>query len=287
MNRLPPPCPMTRQIAGFALHALEPDEELAVLAHLPRCTACTAALRAHDEVLARLGSETIVLRPPAHLRECILAAASAAAPESPVSPVTLVSPAPRTGKAIWSGPATIDRAVAPRDAGPTARPTEPAHRARRRRRLAGALLAAAATVAVGVLAGQTAGLQAQRDTVVAQSRDLAGIVTGLDAPGSAHATLLDGHGTPLAAVVTDPTALHLVVADLPGNDASSSVYVLWGTGAGAPAAIGTFDAATGRTDVHTLPPASPGFTGYAISHEHGHTAPVTPTEIVASGILAT
>jgi len=46
-----PDCPLTQQTIGWALHALEPDEEMAVLLHLPQCAACRAA--AHDTVPAR------------------------------------------------------------------------------------------------------------------------------------------------------------------------------------------------------------------------------------------
>ena len=42
--------------AGFALHALEPDEEALFARHLADCAQCTASLRAHDLVAAQLGS---------------------------------------------------------------------------------------------------------------------------------------------------------------------------------------------------------------------------------------
>ncbi|GAA1875777.1 anti-sigma factor [Pseudonocardia ailaonensis] len=268
------PCSMTRQVAGFALHALEPDEELAVLAHLPRCAECTATLRAHDEVLVRIANAAPAPAPPAHLRERILAAALA----GPDAGLREPTGSPRHAVAGEGS----------RGGWGSTRPLQPAGKRRGarpgRRRLVTALLAAACTVAVGVLTGQAVDLQAQRDTAVAGSRDLTSIVTGLDAPGSTHATLLDGAGTAVAAVVSDHTALHLVVADLPGNDASSTTYVLWGTGAGAPQAVGTFDATTGRTEVRTLP-ATSRFTGFAVSREPGRVAPELPTTIVAIGPL--
>jgi anti-sigma-K factor RskA len=42
--------------AGFALHALEPDEEALFARHLAGCAECTATLHDHDLVAAQLGS---------------------------------------------------------------------------------------------------------------------------------------------------------------------------------------------------------------------------------------
>ena len=42
--------------AGYALHALEPDEELRFTEHLAGCAECAASLRDHDLVAAQLGS---------------------------------------------------------------------------------------------------------------------------------------------------------------------------------------------------------------------------------------
>jgi hypothetical protein len=263
-----PPCPMSRQVAGLALHALEPDEEFAVRAHLGRCPECTVELRRHDALLAGLARTVPPAPPPAGLRDRILHAVRADGPGPVLHP-----------------PVPVALAV------PVDRP--PGHRpraARARRRWLGAVAAAACAVAVGGLAGQTADLHQQRDAELVQTRDLGRIVTGLDAPGSAHATLADGHGSPVAAVVTGAGARRVVVADLPTNDRARSVYVLWGLGAGgptgaAPVALGTFDATSGRTDVRPLP-ADGTFTGYAVSLEPGRIAPTTPGRVVASGQVA-
>ncbi|MCE3553084.1 anti-sigma factor [Pseudonocardia sp. RS11V-5] len=256
MTTTAPPCPMSRQVAGFALHALEPDEELEVRAHLRRCAECTAALHRHDAGLAALARTVPALLPPPGLRARILRAA-------------------RTGT-----PAPLHLAGTRRPSDAEAPP-----RARSRRRWPSVVAAAACVVAVGGLAGQAADLHRQRDAEVAQTLALGRIVTGLDAPGSTHATLTDGHGAPVAAVVNGVRARRVVVADLPTNDRAGSVYVLWGLGGAAgraPVPLGTFDATSGRTDVTSLPPGG-AFTRYAVSLEPGRVAPATPGHVVASG----
>ncbi|WP_433503451.1 anti-sigma factor domain-containing protein [Pseudonocardia halophobica] len=253
MNTTAPPCPMSRQVAGFALHALEPDEELEVHAHLGRCPECTVALRRHDAVLAGLARTVPPVPPPVGLRDRILRAARTDSPSGLPVGVDPPSDQPRTRRS--------------------------------HRRWWGVAAAAACVIAVGGLAGQTADLHEQRDAEVAQTRDLGRLVTGLDAPGSTHATLSDGHGRPVAAVVTGAGVRRVVVADLPTNDRAGSIYVLWGVGAStgaAPVPLGTFDATSGQTDVTTLP-AGGTFTAYAVSLEPGRVAPATPSRVVASG----
>ena len=40
-----PTCTRTEQAVNWALHALEPDEEIAVERHVPTCADCLAAVR--------------------------------------------------------------------------------------------------------------------------------------------------------------------------------------------------------------------------------------------------
>ncbi|GAY12747.1 hypothetical protein TOK_1297 [Pseudonocardia sp. N23] len=250
---------MSRHVAGHALHALEPVDELAVLAHLERCAECAGALRRHREVLGVLGGAAPDIAPPADLRERILRAAGG-------------EPAPRSIRE--------DHEVA--------RPTRPRPSRVRsagsgRRRLVAGLAAAAVAITVAGLAGQATDLAGQRDSAAAQARDLGRIVTGLDSPGSARATLTDGHGTPVAAVVAGPGSVQVVSVDLPTNDATHDVYVLWGLdAAGDPRAIGTFDVGPTGPEVEGFA-AMPWMTGYAISVEPGRTPPRTPSQVVASG----
>ena len=42
-DNTPTTCPRNEQAIGWALHSLEPDEEIAVLSHLPVCPSCRRA----------------------------------------------------------------------------------------------------------------------------------------------------------------------------------------------------------------------------------------------------
>lgn len=246
------PCPMSRELVGFALHALEPADELAVQHHVAGCAECTAALPDYQSLLVALGRAIPEARPPADLRARILDRAA---------PPTTTGPRPHP------------------TARPTARPTPltalPRHAVARRRprRLVGAVLAVACAIAVGGLAGA-----AVDRTGSALDRAVAAVAT----PGDARSTLHDEAGTAVAAVVAGDGTTRLVVAALPANDATSSVYVLWGIGSGQPRPLGTFDARPAGTQVVTLA-ADPGAVGYAVSLEPGRTAPTTPSRVVASG----
>ncbi|MCF7553034.1 anti-sigma factor domain-containing protein [Pseudonocardia sp. WMMC193] len=242
------PCPMSRELVGFALHALEPADELAVQRHVAGCAECTAALPDYQSLLAALGRAIPEARPPADLRARIL-----------------------------------DRAAPPTTAGPRPHPpvrplrptTLPRHAVARRRprRLVGTVLAVACAIAVGGLAG--AAVDRTGSTL---DRAVAAVAT----PGDARSTLHDEAGTAVAAVVAGDGTTRLVVAALPANDATNSVYVLWGIGSGQPRPLGTFDARSAGTEVVTLA-ADPGAVGYAVSLEPGRTAPTTPSRVVASG----
>jgi anti-sigma-K factor RskA len=57
--------------AGFALGALEPDDEQVFQRHLEGCPTCRASLREHDELVASLAYAAPVAEPPAALRAAI------------------------------------------------------------------------------------------------------------------------------------------------------------------------------------------------------------------------
>jgi hypothetical protein len=57
--------------AGFALGALEPDEEQAFQGHLEGCPACKASVREFEEVTASLALATVRVQPPASLRAAV------------------------------------------------------------------------------------------------------------------------------------------------------------------------------------------------------------------------
>ena len=89
-----PTCTRTEQAVGWALHALEPDEEIAVERHVPTCADCSAAVRDTQAVMTQLATAVEQVDPPARLRASILDAA-AATPQ--VRPRSRRSRRPRPG----------------------------------------------------------------------------------------------------------------------------------------------------------------------------------------------
>lgn len=264
----PSPCPLGEEAVAFAIHALEPDEELAMRAHIERCGSCFETVRETELVAAAMAGSVDQVDPPPRLRTNILAMAA----ETPQA-----RPAPESGSADPPQPQP-----------------HPRFAARRRPNLTRArvlLVAAAAVVVVGVggLGAYTVQVQQQRDALAAQAQALAGIVTRLDAPGSAHATLSTDSGQPVAAVLVTTAGRTVVTAGLSPNDTSDTTYVVWGLGAGDPRPLAAFDVAAAGPGVHELGGVGgePPFAAYAVSLEPGRTMPAAPTIVVASGPVQT
>jgi len=265
------PCPRSEQAVGWALHSLEPDEELAVLRHLPQCADCRAAVHDAEAVLSQLGTAVEQVDPPARLRERILAAAAD-------------TPQVRT-------PSTAEPITAPaqRREMPSESPVAPTRQRRPSGRgwlTRGGLVAAAASlvavIAIGGLAIRTVQLQNERDTIAARAQSLNELVQHLDQP---HAVLAQQDGTTAAVVILPSGQPTVYAVGLPAN-AANHTYVLWGLTGGTPSALGAFDvrpADRGAQPVGAPTPAT--FEAYAISLEPGRTAPATPTDVVASGPL--
>jgi hypothetical protein len=272
----PPACPMNPEAVAWALHALEPDEELAVRAHLPGCSSCRAIVRDTEQIVGALGTQVEQVEPPARLRGDILAAATR-------SPQVHTDPRPPdlAEAALRTGGEGSARGGRPARAGRRPRMTG-------RRRLVAAAVAAVAVLGVGGLGVYTAQVQQQRDSQIAQAQSLADLVTQLDRPGSTHATLSTSGGEAVAAVVTTPTDRTVVTAGLPPNDHDATIYVLWGLGAGDPRPLGTFDVAAPEAGLHDMGAVTgqPAFAQYAISLEPGRAMPAAPTVVVASGAVS-
>ncbi len=273
-----PDCPLTEQTVGWALHALEPDEEMAVLLHLPQCATCRAVAHETEEVLAGLAGVVPLVDPPPALRTRILAEA-ATAPQRPAvlrpradGPVTADTPTVPAGS---SRPLHLTPA-----AGDTARP------ARRGRRLIAAGLAVAAALAVGVLAVRTGQLEQERDAETVQAQRLTELVREIGEPGARYALLNDqATGAPLAAVVLEDGERRVYpVALAPNGD--DALYVAWGlTEDGTAVPLAGFDVL--ETEQAPLPIGSAAgaqdFPQYAVSIEPGRDVPDTPSTVVASG----
>jgi len=122
-----PTCTRTEQAVGWALHALEPDEEIAVERHVPTCADCSAAVRDVQDVMTQLATAVEQVEPPARLRASILDAA-AATPQ--VRPRAAAQPPPSPGPrqprtARPTGPA------GPAPGGPRPHSSQPAGRSKR------------------------------------------------------------------------------------------------------------------------------------------------------------
>ena len=69
----PSMCPRNEQAVGWALHSLEPDEEIAVLRHLPECPSCREVAGDAEAVLSHLGAAVEQVDPPSSLRDRLMA----------------------------------------------------------------------------------------------------------------------------------------------------------------------------------------------------------------------
>lgn len=291
----PEDCPLTQQAVGWALHALEPDEEMAVLLHMPQCAACRAAAHDAEQVLSGLAGMVPLVEPPAGLRQRLMAevAETPQRPQvlrpRPPQPATADAPEPDAPEPEASEPAAAPRLhrLDAEDAGSARRGWfGPGSRGRR---LVAASLAVAAAVAIGALTVRTNQLEQQRDAESAQAQSLSRLLSELGEPDSRYALLTDANtGATVAAVLVDDGQRQVYSVALPAN-APDTVYVAWGLTAGGEAVpLGAFDVA--RTEEGPLPvgPADDAedFPQYAVSIEPGRVAPTTPTVVVASGQVA-
>lgn len=283
-------CPLNEQAVGWALHALEPGEELEVVLHLPQCPSCQEAVRDADEVMSGLGAAVEQVDPPPSLRANLMARVAETSQLTPGVP-----PRPRTSDETRPSPAhRSEPAPSRRPAERVHAPADPPERrswlSRKGRTLVAAGLALIAVVTIGGLAARTVQLEQQRSTVAAQAGSLTDFVRRLDQPGTDYALLAEDGGPTVAAVLVADGERQVYPIGLPANASDRDTYVLWGIRAGAdPRAIGTFDVAPTDQGLRTVGTAqeSDNFTSYAISLEPGRTAPPAPSDVVASGALAT
>jgi hypothetical protein len=87
-------------IPAHALHALDPEDERVVNAHLAGCERCRRQLRDFEGVAAALAYASPSLEPPAELRDRVLGAIEPVV-ASPVAPPAVRAPAHRIGQR-WS-----------------------------------------------------------------------------------------------------------------------------------------------------------------------------------------
>jgi hypothetical protein len=259
---------------GWALHALEPEDEAIFAVHLPGCSRCAATVAETGEMMAVLSTDLPAAEPAEELRTRLRAAV--AATEQPPGPAVAAAPRP-----------------ADDEGSPAAAPPVPAPGRRRgwRRALPGALVAAAVATILGLGLWNVV-LAESRDELRATVAEQDQVVTALLRPGRVTvATLdtLDGQGEPVATVVARSGELQLITHGLSVNRADTTSYVVWGLGGDEPQALGTFDVGRSQMDLLTVGSRATGLDGfdeYAISLEPGQEAPSRPTEVVAFGEVA-
>jgi anti-sigma-K factor RskA len=248
---------------GWALHALEPEDESIFAVHLGGCARCTQTVAETSEVMAAMAADLPVAEPSDALRARL---SSAVAETEQV-------PAPRRTQRPLAAAAVTVGVPAPR-----ARPSF--------RRWAPTALVAAAVAAIVGLAGWNVVLARSQDnlrsTVTAQTQVMDSLLT----PGHQAIAPLRDKGTPLATVVASDHRVDVVARSLSVNNPARSTYVLWGMQGNTPVALGTFDVVRHDLDVRHVDADQAGLDKYKIfgvSLEAGRQAPAAPTHMVATG----
>lgn len=281
---------------GWALHSLEPEDETAFTRHLPDCARCARTVAETTEVMAALAADLSPAEPADDLRHRLRA--EVARTEQlhrpvlpPDQPTELPTDLPRDlpGDLARPAPRFEPRPAMSRVPYPvTGRRWPPGGLTgpEWRRRLPVLVAGAAAAALLGLGAWNVA-LNAAREQAQATATEQSHIVHALLAPGQATiAPVSDHDGHAVATVVARHGQIQIVTWGLSENDPQTTTYVVWGMREGSPIALGTFDVVQPGMDMRTVGSdhtGLDGYSGYAISIEHGRKAPPAPTDIVANG----
>ncbi len=245
--------------AGWALHALEPDDEARFAAHLPGCTTCQDAIAGYEEAVTELAYLSPAAEPPARLGERIHAEVARDLPARPV----VVPLAPRRSSPVrW-------------------------------------LAAAAAVIALVLGAGnivqyqQTRDQDARADRQAARLRADAEVLERLLRPGAQVSGLSPtSGGPPVAYVVVHNGTMEVISHNMDRNDPDKNRYVLWMVGdSGEPTAMTAFDvhqAGVSLAGAGRLPSVAGGIDTFAVSIEPRQDGlPARPTNVMAQGKAVT
>lgn len=250
-------CPQEELAVGFAMHALEPDDDARMRAHVPECARCQQAVRSTQEVAAALGGAVRQYEPPARLRTRLMAA---------------IEDTPQLHVAPMAEPV----------------PLEP----RRHRRSGGwgrkLLVAAAALIVVAGVGVAGVRFDQLNDRVARQdvrADQLERVLRVVGDPEADRAVLRTQAGNAVAVLLSGDEDAAVMPVNLPSNDVTRQTYVMWGTGGRQPVALATFDVAADGSDVSLLAwsPDARRHGGFAISLEQGREAPPAPSAVLASG----
>ncbi|CAA9264343.1 MAG: hypothetical protein AVDCRST_MAG52-2770 [uncultured Blastococcus sp.] len=249
---------------GWALHALEPEDEAEFARHLPGCARCAETVAQTTEVMGALATDLPPAEPSEALRSRLRAAVEATEQvHRPAVPAPVPAPAPAA--------ATVSAVPAPRPV---------------RRRVLPLALVAAAVAAVLGLGFWNIGLRSERAELAAAVAGQQDVVDALLVPGEATVAPLGDDDRPVATVVARDDELQVITQGLAPNDVANSTYVVWGLGEGAPVPLGLFDVDRSQMALQTVGSGLTGldeFPQYGVSIEPGREAPSQPTEVVATG----
>jgi anti-sigma-K factor RskA len=281
--------------AGYALDALDPQDEADCAAHLPGCDRCQDAVARFAEITAALAQAAPAAEPSPALGPRIMAAvarepvpagpgfgheAAGADPGGPAeasaNPALPADPARGAAEPARAGPARVNPAHRRRGRLQPGRPGRPR---RPLRVIAAGVAAAAALIAGGVtwagLMGGSGPPQPPAASCV-QAGTCRQIVL----------TSAVSHAPAGRVIIADGTAW-LVPAGLKADNTARQVYVLWQiTGGHTPLAVGSFDVRSGgRRPIRIGALAVPysRTRAFAVSLEHGRAIPATPSHPVALG----
>ncbi|HEX6345791.1 anti-sigma factor [Umezawaea sp.] len=258
-------CDQEELAVGWAMHALEPDEEALLRAHLPECATCRRTVRNTEAVTAAIGSSVDQHDPPARLRSRLMEAIEHTPQERPAPAVVTVPDRQEVAE-----PVRLD-----------SRRNRGSNRAR-------VLLAAAAVILVAVVTGvvgtQLGSLSEQVEAQKSRTDQLEHTFRLATDPVTRKVVLRSPDGTPMAVLFSGDDDAAVIPEGMPSNDAGSQTYVVWGTSGNSPVALATFDVRPGAQDIMLAwNKDAYAHSGFAISLEEGKVAPASPSAVLAAG----
>jgi hypothetical protein len=274
---------------GWALHALEPEDETRFAAHLAGCPQCVRTVAETSEVMAAMAGDLPPAEPSEGLRERLRAAVEET---EQVPPVQHAIPRPDLPPVAppAAGP-VVEPPRAPLRGGSFGNlrapmPPRPVDARPAWRRVLPTALVAAAVAAVLALGAWNVVVTDDRDAARATAAEQSQMLDALLEPGRATIAPLTEDGRAVATVVARDDQVQVVANGLPVNDSHDHTYVVWGMGEDMPKPLGTFDVVTSQMDLRTVGSSATGldqYSEYAVSIEPGRQMPSYPTEVVAQG----